>query len=203
MDNIKKVLKIETVDFKHVEETINNTLLYVFCLSNILEKEASDIEGFKKSNLIKFLGDWLLNSDKEKYSKFMNDLPDFDNIPEKIHIGLARYFCSLLNIILATNMVDRNDFREIVESEFFVINKDKKRTETTYLYRDKNTVNEEKPDEIVYHTSLSTILTTKLILEKTKTIARQRVEEKLKEYSQDVGSALAEFEEIFVEEVGR
>ena len=203
MDKIEKVLKIDTVDFEHVEETINNAILYVFCLSNILEKEASDIEGFKKSNLIKFLGDCLADNNKKIVNEFLRNLPKSGNVSETIKYGTYKYFCSLVDIAILTNMANRNDFREIVESEFYVIDKDKKRTETTYLYRDKDTVNEEKPDEIVYHTSLSTILTTKLILEETKTVARQCVQEKLKEYSQDVGSALAEFEEIFVEEVRR
>ena len=41
-------LTYDSVDFEHVKETINNTLLYVFCLSDILEKEADYIKGFQK-----------------------------------------------------------------------------------------------------------------------------------------------------------
>ena len=47
MDNIEKVLKIETVDFKHVEETINNTLLYVEPIYQTIVNE-SNVPSLKK-----------------------------------------------------------------------------------------------------------------------------------------------------------
>ena len=97
-------------------------------------------------------------------------------------------------------MTNCNDFNQIVKSEFYVINEEEKMMEIVQLYEYTHTVNMNKQEESGYHNSLSTILTTKLILEETKRISRRCVEEKLEEYSED-DFAFEEIEKIIGEEV--
>ena len=68
------------------------------------------------------------------------------------------------------------------------------------MYEYTHTVNMNDQEESGYHNNLSTILTTKLILEETKRISRQCVEEKLEEYSED-DFAFEEIKEMIGEEV--
>lgn len=48
------VLNFEKVDFNFVEQTINNTMMYILCSRDILEEEMKNIEGLKKNNLLEF-----------------------------------------------------------------------------------------------------------------------------------------------------
>ena len=44
------VLNFENVDFDHVEQTINGTILYCICSCNVINKEVNDIKNIDKKN---------------------------------------------------------------------------------------------------------------------------------------------------------
>ena len=107
------------------------------------------------------------------------------------------YYCSLYNILTITNIATFDKFKNFVnEEDFYVFDKEKQCIEAVSLCKNTEELSKDNLNK-----DFVNIVKTNLIISKIRNIARQCVQEKLKEYSQDVGSALAEFEEIFVEEV--
>ena len=146
----------------------------------------------------------MAENNKKIVNEFLRNLPSSKDVSETIKYGTSKYFISLANITILTNMASFYDFDKILKYEFYIFNKEQKTTKTVHLYGDKNEIIKDELDEIMHKsTNLADVIVITSIREKTKNIARKCVEEKLKEYSQDDGSALAEFEEIFVEEVRR
>ena len=184
------ILNFKKVDFDYVKQTIDGLIMYSVCLCNIVNDEIKNIN----ENKLKLFLQSLAKNDLENSEKMLTDfcskareLKDNKYLINFVHSLKKMYFLNYTN--------EYEDFEFIVKSTYFIFNEKDNKIKKTYLYRDKTTTKGEEKD-IVYYNDLTFIRDTKLILDKTKEIANECIEESLAKYY-NIAKATKSFAEKF------
>lgn len=191
------LLKFENVDFDYVKQTIDGLIMYTMCLRGVIEKENisnnQNIEISEKNVLLSLQA--MVKGDDKVYDKFLDKLYE-KAIKDNTSNEFKECFYYLNMISLFVTMKNLEDFRIIVSSTFNTMDEEGK-IKSNYLYRDKNTVQENKT-KIMYYNNLSFIYDPELkILNKTKEIACECINEALSRYY-NVNTAISSFTDRFV-----
>lgn len=193
-DNI--LLEFDNVDFDYIKEIINQRILNVVCLYNIINDETRDLP---ERGVLLFL-QAIIKNDEIVCDKFLNNLASKVNdinankeINKTLAINMENCFYFLDDLYVLANMEDRNDLRFAVTTAFDIISDDGK-LNSVYLYKDKNTG--------TICDSLNDMCDTKLILEETKKIIYDCINESLSKYY-NINVATTNFVDKFLKEKGK
>ena len=176
------LLEFKNTDFEHVKQTINDMIMYIICLRNVIEQDNKsknqEIEIPEKRFLLSLQA--MVKGDEKVYDTFLDELYE-KAVQDNSTKELQQFFYHFNMLSLFMTMEDDGAFSTAVSSKLNLINEDGE-IKTTYLYIDKNTVQEDKM-KILYFNRLSFIYDLEnKIINKTKKIANECINESLKKY---------------------
>ena len=176
------LLEFKNTDFEHVKQTINDVIMFITCLRNVIEKhnksnnQEIDVPEEKFLSILQAMA----KGDEEVFDPFLDDLYEKAVKPDSTK-ELQQFFYHFNMLALFITMENDSAFQMAISSKLNLLNEEGE-IKTTYLYRDKNTVQEDKT-KILYINRLSFVYDPKNeILNKTKEIVKECINEMLAKY---------------------